>query len=139
MAFYLKFLWLSSVLVLLAISHPVLAQSPGKVIFEETYSVSQAFEQFIQKNRAEPTIRGWRIQIISTDDRREMENIRGRFNSLYPGIPSAWKHVSPYYHVRVGAYRTKNEMMQFLTEIKKDFPAAIPVQDDIQKYDLIPY
>lgn len=115
------------------------AQGQGKVVFEEPYNVSQAFEHFIQKNRAEPTIRGWRIQIISTDDRREMENIRGRFTALYPGIPTAWKHVSPYYHIRVGAYRTKNEMMQFLTEIKKEFPAAIPVQDDIQKYDLIPY
>ena len=114
-------------------------QGQGKVVFEEPSNVSQAFEHFIQKNRAEPTIRGWRIQIISTDDRREMENIRGRFTALYPGIPTAWKHVSPYYHIRVGAYRTKNEMMQFLTEIKKEFPAAIPVQDDIQKYDLIPY
>lgn len=115
------------------------AQATGKVVFEEQASVTRAFESFVSKNRAEPTIRGWRIQIISTDDRREMENIRGRFAALYPGVPSAWKHVSPYYHIRVGAYRTKNEMMQFLTEIKKEFPAAIPVQDDIQKYDLIPY
>lgn len=116
-----------------------LAQAQGRVVFEEEYSVSRTFDNFIHKNRSEPTIRGWKIQIISTDDRREMENIRGRFTTLYPGIPNAWKHVSPYYHVRVGAWKTKNEMMHFLSEIKKDFPAAIPVQDDIQKYDLIPY
>ncbi|MBK9688972.1 MAG: SPOR domain-containing protein [Saprospiraceae bacterium] len=127
------------ILLTVVVNLTAYAQAPGKVVFEEQASVSRAFENFVAKNRAEPTIRGWRIQIISTDDRREMENIRGRFAALYPGVPSAWKHVSPYYHIRVGAYRTKNEMMQFLTEIKKEFPAAIPVQDDIQKYDLIPY
>ena len=127
------------ILLTFVVNLTVFAQVPGKVVFEEQASVSRAFENFVAKNRAEPTIRGWRIQIISTDDRREMENIRGRFAALYPGVPSAWKHVSPYYHIRVGAYRTKNEMMQFLTEIKKQFPAAIPAQDDVQKYDLIPY
>lgn len=127
------------ILLTFALAYGLESQTAGKVVFEEQPSVSRAFESFVSRNRAEPTIRGWRIQIISTDDRREMENIRGRFAALYPGVPSAWKHVSPYYHIRVGAYRTKNEMMQFLTEIKKEFPAAIPVQDDIQKYDLIPY
>jgi hypothetical protein len=68
-----------------------------------------------------------------------MESARSKFTAMYPGIPSAWKHVSPYYHVRIGAYRTKNELVSFLTELKKEFPAAIAVMDDINKYDLINY
>ncbi len=111
----------------------------GKVRFHEPSNISTLFSNYVIKNRAETTIRGWRIQIVSTDDRREMENAKSKFTSLYPSIPSAWKHISPYYHVRVGAYRTKTEMMSFLASLKKDFPAAIPVQDDIQKYDLINY
>jgi SPOR domain len=116
-----------------------LCHAQGKVHFNEPANVSTLFTNYVIKNRTETTIRGWRIQIVSTDDRREMENIKSKFSNLYPGIPSAWKHVSPYYHVRVGAYRTKTEMMSFLATLKKDFPAAIPVQDDIQKYDLISY
>ncbi|MBK8698678.1 MAG: SPOR domain-containing protein [Saprospiraceae bacterium] len=115
------------------------ARSQGRVEFQESAQIQYIFQSYVLKNRAEPTIRGWRIQIVSTDDRREMESIRNRFSSIYPSVPSTWKHVSPYYQIRIGAYRSKTEMMGFLTQIKKDFPAAIPVQDDIQKYDLIPF
>lgn len=111
----------------------------GRVIFNEPVFVKNAFDSYISKNQAEKTLKAWRIQIISTDDRREMDNVKSKFSLLYPGLPSVWKHVSPYYHVRVGAFRTKTEMMSLLTVIKKDFPAAIPVQDDIPKYDLISY
>ncbi len=114
-------------------------QAQGKVHFNEPSNVSTIFSNYVIKSRTETTIRGWRIQIVSTDDRREMENTKSKFSSLYPGVPSAWKHVSPYFHIRVGAYRTKTEMMSFLATLKKDFPAAIPVQDDIKKYDLISY
>lgn len=114
-----------------------IAKSQGKVTIVESPGVKSMFESFVTKNRAETTIKGWRIQIVSTDDRREMESTRSKFASLYPGIPSAWKHVSPYYHIRVGAYKSKTELMRFLTEIKKDFPAAIAIMDDIQKYDLV--
>jgi hypothetical protein len=111
----------------------------GKVVFNEPTNVKNIFDNFVAKNRAETTIKGWRIQIISTDDRRDMEATRSRFSTLYPSMPSAWKHVSPSYHVRVGAFRTKADLTQVLYKIKKDFPAAIAVQDDIQKYDLINY
>jgi hypothetical protein len=126
-----------NIIFVLGISYTSFAQ--GKVIFNEPTSITNIFADFIAKNRAEPTLKGWRIQLISTDNRREMEATKARFSALYPGVPSAWKHISPYYHVRAGAYRTKVEMLSFLTTVKKEFPAAIPVQDDIQKYDLIGY
>lgn len=111
----------------------------GKVVINESPAVKRMFQNFVERERAQSTIRGWRIQIVSTDDRREMETTKSKFSNLYPGIPTAWKHVSPYYHVRIGAYRTKNELMSFLVELKRDFPAAIAVMDDINKYDLINY
>lgn len=111
----------------------------GRVEITESPAIKSLFQHFVETERAQSTIKGWRIQIISTDDRREMETAKSRFSNLYPGIPSAWKHVSPYYHVRIGAYRTKTELKNFLTEIKKEFPAAIAVMDDINKYDLINY
>jgi hypothetical protein len=129
----------SSLIVFFAICLSQLSFAQGKVIFNEPANITTIFANYIAKNRAEPTIKGWRIQLVSTDDRREMESTKARFSSLFPGIPTAWKHVSPYYHVRVGAYKSKAEMMSFLASVKKEFPASIPVQDDIQKYDLIGY
>jgi hypothetical protein len=112
-------------------------KAQGKIVFNEPEALKSIFSNYISKNQAEKTIKGWRIQIISTSDRREMESVRAQFLNLYPNMPSSWKHVSPYYHVRVGAYREKVELLEKLAEIKKDFPASIPVQDDIAKYDLL--
>jgi hypothetical protein len=118
-------------------SYDVAAQ--GKVIIKESQAIKAFMEQFIKKNKENKTISGWRVQIVSTDDRREMDQIRSKFIGLYPDEPLTWKHVSPYYQVRVGAFKTKSEMMPFLYELKKIFPTAIPVQENIDKFDLIKF
>ncbi len=82
-------------------------------------------------------MRAWRIQIITTDDRREMEAARTRFSNLYPGVQLEWKHVVPYYQVRVGAYENKLDLMPFLLEVKKVFPSATPVNDMVNKKTLV--
>ncbi len=115
------------------------ANAQGKVVFNEIGDVSSLFNQYIEKQKSITTIRGWRIQILSTDDRKVMEATRSKFSQEYPSIPINWKHISPYYQVRVGAYKTKMELMNHIHEYKKSFPAAIAVQDDIKKIDFISY
>jgi transketolase len=116
-------------------AHQLMGQ--GRVVFSEPDKVKMALNTFIMKNKANSTIKGWRIQILSTTDRKEMENTRSRFMASHPTMPNNWKHISPYYQIRVGAYRTKEEMQQVLYELKREYPASIGVQDDIEKYDLI--
>jgi hypothetical protein len=111
----------------------------GTVVFQEDASVRSLFNSYVAKNRAETTIKGWKIQLVSTTDRREMDAIRSQFAVEFPGVPNSWKHISPYYQVRVGAFRSKTELNELLYEVKKSFPAAIAVTDDILKYDLIKY
>jgi len=94
-------------------------------------------ERFVANGKANETIKAWRIQIITTDDRREMENARSVFSSLYPGMNMDWKHVAPYYQVRVGYFENRNKLMPFLLELKKTFVAATPVYDNVSKKALI--
>lgn len=94
-------------------------------------------EDFVEKGKSEETIKAWRIQIITTDDRRAMEQAMGTFSSLYPGVAMDWKHVAPYYQVRVGYYETKNKMMPFLLEVKRTFNSATPVFDQVNKTTLV--
>ena len=69
-------------------------------------SVNMMMEKFVTQGKSNETIKAWRIQIITTDDRREMEKAKSMFSSLYPNINVDWKHVAPYYQVRVGYYET---------------------------------
>lgn len=110
----------------------------GKVIFEESPDLTYLMNKFVKENRENSTIKGWRIQLISTPDRRRMDETRSKFAFKYPQIPLQWNHVSPNYQVRVGAYYSKPELMDFLLKLRKDFPMATPVIDVIDKVDLIP-
>ena len=105
-------------------------------VFEEP-SVTRMMNAYIGQARSSTHVQGWRIQLVTTNDRRKMETVRGKFASLYPGIDISWKHVNPYYHVQIGAYRTKLELQNFLLRIKSDFPNAIPVRDKIRKVALL--
>lgn len=111
----------------------------GKVSFVESSEVKSIMDRFVNYNLANNTIPGWKIQVVSTTDRREMDEARTRFMSLFPGTPVAWKHVAPYYQVRVGAFRSKTELLDQMNEIRKYFAMATPVVDVIEKKDLIKY
>ena len=88
-------------------------------------------------NQQSEYIQAWRIQVVTTDDRRKMETARVKFSGLYPLIKTSWKHVSPWYHLKAGAYKTKLELQGFLIQVKKDFPGAIPIMDRVKKEELL--
>lgn len=102
-----------------------------------TQTVEDMMTKFVNKNKSEGNVKGWRIQIITTDDRRKMESAKSKFSSMYPDVEVQWNHVSPYYRVRVGAYENKMQLMGFLLELKNDFPGVIPVIDYIKKTELV--
>jgi hypothetical protein len=111
--------------------------SGQKEYIQEQPSITAMMRSWINFNQAEEKVRGWRIQIITTDDRRKMDRTRSKFAGLYPDIPTTWEHESPYYKVQIGAYDNKLELQAFLQEIKGEFPLAIPIMDDIKKTELI--
>ena len=100
-------------------------------------SVDKMMDRFIANGKANENIKAWRIQIITTDDRREMEKAMSQFSSMYSGMNMDWKHVSPYYQVRVGYFENKNKLMSFLLDLKKTFPSATPVYDNVSKRALV--
>ena len=109
----------------------------GTVTVSTSPKVNQMMDEFTATNKSENTIKGWRIQIITTNNRRKMETARSKFSSMYPDVDVKWNHVAPYYRVKVGAYENKMQLMGFLLELKEDFPGVIPVMDDIKKSELI--
>jgi hypothetical protein len=105
--------------------------------FQETEAVKTLMDHYIRVNKEQKEVEGWRIQLITTTDRREMDRALYKFKSRYPGEPIVWKHISPYYHVKVGAYQNKLELQGLLIMLKKEFPSAIAVREKIEKTDLL--
>ena len=113
------------------------AQAQGKIVINEASGIRYLVDNYVRINKGNPYIQGWRIQIITTDDRRKMENAMGKFRSLYPDMISDWEHRSPYYLVKVGAFRDKLDYQKFLLEIKQDFPSSIPIIEKVRKEELL--
>jgi len=111
----------------------------GTVQVTSSSAINSMLDKFISSNKANETIKGWRIQIITTDNRRKMEQAKSKFSALYPGVNVTWNHVAPYYKVKAGAYENKMQLMGFLLELKEHFPGVIPIMDDIEKSELIGY
>ncbi len=109
----------------------------SNISLKASYSVNTMMEKFVENGKANENIKAWRIQIVTTDDRRQMESAMATFTSLYPGVNMDWKHVAPYYQVRVGYYENKNRLMPFLLDLKKTFPSATPVYDQVSKRALV--
>lgn len=125
---------MSMVLLALLTIQSVAAQS---VVVNESPAVTELMEKYKSQSGEQNSISGWRIQIITTDDRRKMETARAKFETMYPGLYLKWEHVVPYYKIKVGAYKEKIDLQGFLQELRQDFPAAIPIPEKIKKTELV--
>ena len=58
----------------------------AQVLIKEEPAVATLMNDFVYTNQQKESIKGWRIQIITTNDRRNSENAKARFQRLYPEI-----------------------------------------------------
>lgn len=127
-----KLIWI--IFISLVFVLPTMAQNSA---IHETAEIKNMMEHFIRVNKEQKEVEGWRIQLLTTTDRRQMDQVMYKFKSMYPEEPISWKHISPYYHIKVGAYQSKLDLQGFLLELKKDFPSTIAVREKIEKTDLL--
>jgi hypothetical protein len=101
-------------------------------------AIVQLESRFVAVNRAQQTVPGWRLQLIATPDRNELERIRMRFISLYPNYPADWVHNKPYYQLRVGAFTSKLDALRMKHLLEADFDGIYLVRDEaINRRDLL--
>ena len=115
-------------LLLLCFVFQVFFASAQEVQLNEDPKISSLFKAWVNNNRATPQISGWRVQIMASTDRVQVETGRERFRQEYPDVPADWTLEKPYYKLRVGAYRTKQEALAFISELT-GWPGAYPAKD----------
>jgi hypothetical protein len=105
----------------------------------ETPEVTSLMERWKVHNLGNKEMKGWRIQILATIDRRQMESARHKFENLYPDYPVHTAHNDPYFLLKTGAFLTLQKAQAFLKKLQRDYPSAITVTDMIKGDELLLY
>lgn len=92
--------------------------------------VTRLMDRYSAENRMNEFVEGWRIQIVSSTDRRKIEEVRTMFVQKFPNIPIKMEHTPPYYKIRAGAFVNKLDAMGLLNTIKQEVPGAYPTKDN---------
>lgn len=99
-----------------------------EVQINEDPKVAQVMRSWVSANRAEPRIEGWRVQIMASTNRTQVDQGRARFRTEYPEVAATAVQEQPYYKLRVGAFRTKEEALTFIS-VLAGWPGAYPAKD----------
>ena len=94
----------------------------------EDPKVTQVMNSWIASNRSDPRLEGWRVQIMASTDRSQVEQARTRFRTDYPEVAATSVQEQPYYKLRVGAFRTKQQALAFIA-VLNGWPGAYPAKD----------
>lgn len=105
----------------------------------EEPQIAALMDRWKSYNLDHQEVSGWRIQILASTDRRQMESIRRSFENRYPEYPIVFMHNEPFYHLKVGAFLTMQKTQAFLRKMQHDYPQAIPVTDLLKMEELLLY
>ncbi|MDZ4749089.1 MAG: SPOR domain-containing protein [Saprospiraceae bacterium] len=117
----------------------LMAIPPGDAQMVEEPRITALMDRWITYNAEHQELRGWRIQIMASIDRRQMETARRVFEKRYPEYPVIFIHNEPYFHLKVGAFTTMQKAQAFLKKMQQDYPQAIPVTDNLRVEELLLY
>ena len=105
----------------------------AEVVLHQTDSIYAAMDSHLRDN-ASRTLSGYRIRIFFDNKqsaRVASEEALKKFESLFHDVVAYRSYANPYFKVTVGDFRTKSEAMSYLERIRKDFPSAFVVKENI--------
>lgn len=121
--------------MLLVFSGNLFAQSqdtlPGKVTIVADPRVQKILETRIVYFDMDSTHQGYRIQILSSTDRREAMLEMENFELKYPDIPIYLKYDSPNFKLRVGDFSGKIDAHYWFAGLQAEYPNLFLVPDKV--------
>lgn len=103
--------------------------SAQNVELNETRAIKEMTDAWVARNRSTATLEGWRVQVASSTDRFEVQNVKDKFVAAFPGISCDWYHEKPYYKVKAGAFKHSWEARRLIALLRAEFPTVYPVFD----------
>lgn len=68
---------------------------------------------------------GFRVQVISTNKRTEANDVKARVMHLYPDYRTYLDYQPPYFKVRVGDFKNRDEATELRERISSSFPGGV--------------
>ena len=114
-----------------------LAQQYQNLIITPDPDVERVLNLFAEVSEAEEEVEGWRVQILATTDRQQLERTEAEFKSTYPSVPVDWVHNSPYYKLRAGAFFTRPEADGLRQRLSHEFEGVYLVKDEVTEAEIL--
>lgn len=108
-------------------------EGTGTVTVRQSSAVENALNNQIEANK-ERKIQGYRVRIYFDNNknaRNQSDNIAHSFAAAHPEVKVYRSHVSPYFKVTVGDFRTKTEAQIFAQSISEQYPSVFLVKESI--------
>ncbi|MDR1342112.1 MAG: SPOR domain-containing protein [Prevotellaceae bacterium] len=112
----------------------VTVQAQGSIEVKSHPAIERLVQKHISYNVQHPQIEGYRVRIYrdnSGNARQRSQDISESFSIQFPDIPAYRSYDNPYFKVSVGDFRTKDDALRFYVHIKRQYPTAYIVSEDI--------
>ena len=107
-------------------------------ITEQTH-ITDLMDRWKIYNMGNKEVRGFRVQILATTDRRHMETVQRAYERKYPDYPIHFAHNEPYWYLKTGAFLTNQKAQAFMKQMSKEYPSSIIVSDLIKGEEFLLY
>ncbi|HYE54543.1 MAG TPA: SPOR domain-containing protein [Chitinophagaceae bacterium] len=77
------------------------------------------------------TMQGYRILVINSNDRNKVFAAKARIYQSYPELKPYLMYQPPFYKLKVGNFKTKEEAEDYRKELARDFPTGLYVIRDV--------
>ena len=107
----------------------------GSATVNQPYELRNALSRHIVSN-SNTKMQGYRVRIFFDSDRTaraKSESIAASFRERYPDVPAYRSHVSPYFKVTVGDFRTRADAQRFASLLTSSgaYPYVFVVKEQI--------
>ncbi len=124
-------------LVLFTLLFATALSAQRNVIVTPDPDVSRVLDLFAEVSETQDKVEGWRVQILATTDRQQLETTETQFKASYPSVPVDWVHNTPYYKLRAGAFFTRREADRLRQTLSREFEGVYLVKDEVTETELL--
>jgi hypothetical protein len=83
------------------------------------------------KKASARSMRGYRLMVLNTIKRDEALDAKTKIYTYFPDLKAYLTYQSPYFKLKAGNFRTKDEAMRYQKEMVTFFPKGVFIINDI--------